>query len=293
MAVKQYSIDEIAELLGQGASFKNHGFGGSSTIADQYRNADMMLDNLNSLEDIHDEANAEYYNNFANQFKAEKGNAVANGILTGLTGITGIASNAISSAQINDTSLYENQIADRRNFGNYNYGSYDQLTNDIVNQPQLTQASYEDIRGMNTGQKVGSVASSALTGAATGMQIGGPWGAAIGGAVGLIGGIGGVVAGNKRADARQAYLASAAAQANAISNININAANERIAENEHRYKMARVAARGGSIRRKRETVSEFASRVTGQGHIGGERKSPSNMIRTNVDGGVRIKIRKR
>lgn len=290
---KQYTIEEIAELLGRGADFKNHGFGGSSTIIDQYRNADMMLDNLNSLEDIHDEANAEYYNNFANQFKAEKGNAVANGILTGLTGITGIASNAISSAQINDTSLYENQIADRRNFGNYNYGSYDQLANDIANRPDIAQASYEDIRGMNTGQKIGSAASSALSGATAGMQIGGPWGAAIGGAVGLIGGIGGVVAGNKRADARQAYLASSAAQANAISDINMQAAHDRIAENEHRYKMARVAARGGSIQRKRETVSEFASRVTGQGHIGGERKSPSDMIRSNVDGGVRIKIRKR
>lgn len=290
---KQYSIDEIAKLLGQKASFSNNGFGGSATIADQYRNADMMLDNLNSLEDIHDEANAEYYNNFANQFKAEKGNALANGIITGITGATSIASNAISNAQINDTSFYENQIADRRNFGNYNYGSYDQLANDVANRPDMAQASYEDIRGMNFGQKAGAMASSTLAGAATGMQIGGPWGALAGGALGFIGSGLGIVAGNKRAEARQNYLASSAAQANAISNANIQASHERIADMENRYKMARVAARGGSIQRKRESVQEFASRVMSDERISGERVRPSHMVRSTVDGGVRIKIRKR
>ena len=288
---KQYSIDEIAKLIGQNANFKNHGFGGSPTIADQYRNADMMLDDLNSLEDIHDEVNAEYYNNFANQFKAEKANAVTSGILTGITGATNILSNAIGDAQINDTSVYDNEIADLRNYGNYNYGSFDQLTNDIANQPQLTQASYEDIRGMNTGQKIGSVASSALSGATAGMQIGGPWGAAIGGAVGLIGGIGGVVAGNKRADARQAYLASSAAQANAISDVNMQASHDRIAENEHRYKMARIAARGGSIQRRRETASEYASRVMRAPRENGI-KMRSDIVRSIDENGVRIKIKR-
>ena len=286
---KRYDIDEIAEMLKPYAQFNNHGFNNSPTIVDQYRNADMLLGKLNDIEDIDKES--ESYKNFANQFKGEKANAVASGVLTGITGATNILSNAIGDAQINDTSVYENEIANLRDFGNYNYGSFDQLANDMANRPELTQASFEDIRGMNTGQKVGSVATSALSGAATGMQIGGPWGAAIGGAVGLLGGIGGVVAGYKRAEARQAYLASSAAQANAISNLNTQAAHERIAENEHRYKMARVVARGGRIQRRRETASEYASRVM---RVPRENKLKmrSDITRTVDENGVRIRIKR-
>ena len=292
MAVKQYTIDEIAKLLGQNVSLQNNGFNGSTTAFDQYRNADNMLNYLDSLEDIHDESSAEKYNNFANQFNAEKSNAVFNGVLAGVSGASSIISNAVRDSQINDTSMWENQIADRRNYGNLNYNSYDQITNDIANRRNIEQPTLEQIGKMSTGQQIGSVASSALSGATAGMQIGGPWGAAIGGAIGIAGGLLGVGANKRNAEARQAYLASSTAQANAISDLNLAAAHERIGDRENRYKMVRAVARGGRIERKRESIDDFAHRVM---RAPGNRmlSRPGDMVRTYEDGGVRIKIRKR
>ena len=292
MAAKQYTIDEIAKLLGQNVGLQNNGFNGSTTAFDQYRNADNMLNYLDGLEDIHDKSNTEKYNNFANQFKAEKTNAMFNGALAGISGASSIISNAVRDSQINDTSMWENQIADRMNYGNLNYNSYDQIANDMANRRDIEQPTLEQIGKMSTGQKIGSVASSALSGATAGMQIGGPWGAAIGGAIGVAGGLLGVGANKKNAEARQAYLASSTAQANAISDLNLAAAHERIGDRENRYKMARVVARGGKIQRRRESIDEFATRVM-RAPSNRILSRPGDMVRTYEDGGVRIKIRKR
>ena len=289
---KQYSIEEIAQMLRPYADFKNHGINGSPTMVDQYRNADIMLDELDRIEDIHDPGNEKYYNNFANQFKGEKFNAVANGVLTGATAAGTILSNAVRDSQIQDTSMYENEIANLGNEGNYNYGSFNQLENDIANRQELTPVSYDEIRGMNTGQKIGSVASSAATGAMAGLTIGGPWGALVGGVVGLGGGLAGVLTGDKKAEAKQAYLASSASHANGIANINTQAAHERIAGNDNRYKMVRAVANGGQIQRKKESIQDFASRVLGEPSRTQIRTSPQHITRTKVDGGIRIRIKK-
>ena len=118
--------------------------------------------------------NAELYDD---ALRAQQGQAVAGGIITGLTGATTLLSNAFKDAQIRDTTMQENQIADLSRAGNYNYNNYDQLANDYAQTnfggPNI---NYQDIRGMTTGQKIGSVGTSMLSGAATGLQIGGPWG---------------------------------------------------------------------------------------------------------------------
>lgn len=109
--------------------------------------------------------------------RAQQGQAVAGGIITGLTGATTLLSNAFKDAQIRDTSMQENQIADLSRAGAYNYNNYDQLANDYAQTnfggPNI---NYSDIRGMTTGQQIGSVGTSTLSGAMTGLQIGGPWG---------------------------------------------------------------------------------------------------------------------
>ena len=284
------SIEEIRKKLEENARFSNSGLFGETTIRDQYKNADMLLDDLDSIEGLdHD---SEEYNNFANMFKGQKANAVMSGILTGVQGLSDIGANAVRSATINDTSYYDAQLDNAARAGNYNYGSYTQLNNDMMNQPNIAPLSYEDIRGMNNPQKAGSIFSSALSGASTGAQIGGLWGGIAGAAVGLAGGIGGVLAGNANARAKESYYASKAAQANAISNANFNAAHERIADTENRYKMARVVARGGQIERKRESIQDFASRVL-RAPINQMRTRPADIVRTYEDGGVRIKIRRK
>lgn len=284
------SIEEIRKKLEENARFSNTGLLGEPTIADQYKNADMLLDDLDGIEGLdHD---SEEYNNFANMFKGQKANAVMSGVLTGVHGLSDIGANAVRSATINDTSYYDAQLDNAARAGNYNYGSYTQLNNDMMNQPNVAPLSYEDIRGMNNLQKAGSIFSSALSGASTGAQIGGLWGGIAGAAVGLAGGIGGVLAGNANARAKESYYASKAAQANAISNANFNAAHERIADTENRYKMARVVAHGGQIERKRETIQDFASRVL-RAPINQVRTRPADIVRTYEDGGVRIKIRRK
>ena len=288
------SIEEIRRLLNDEYALNNAtGFGGTTTIWDQYKNADAMLDGLDELySDESNDITDKQYNNFASAYNGAKMNAALNGAITGVTALGNIASNAMRSAQIADTTTQEDQIADLRNFGNYNYGTYDQLANDIANQQQIAPLSYKDIRGMSTGQQIGAVGSSVLTGAAAGAQIGGPWGAAIGGAVGLAGGLAGVMTGNQNAKAKQNYLQASANQASAISQLNLQAAHNRIGENDSRFKAARVVARGGQIRRKRESIQDFASRVLGTPQTQ-QRRNSGDITRTYEEGGVRIKIRKR
>lgn len=290
------SIEDIRKMLEENARFSNTGLFGEPTIADQYRNASGLLADLDRIyQDSQggaDHMTEKQYNNFANQFKGQKANAVLSGVLTGVQGLADIGANAMSSASLNDTSYYDAQLDNAERFGNYNYGSYTQLNNDIMNRQTVNPISYQDIRGMTTGQQIGAVGTSVLSGAATGAQIGGLWGGVAGAAIGLAGGLGGVLTGNANARAKQDYYASKAAQANAISDINLQAANERVANNENRYKMSRVVARGGQIERKRESIQDFASRVLGA-PSNQVRTRPAEMVRSYEDGGVRIKIRRK
>ena len=140
------------------------------------------------------------------QLRAQQGNAMMGGIVTGLTGATTLLSNAYKDSQIRDTSMQEGVIGDLYRAGNYNYNNYDQLANDYAQTNFSPNFNYQDIRGMTTGQQVGSVATSTLSGAATGLQIGGPWGALIGGVAGLGTGLAGVASGNASAHIKQDSL---------------------------------------------------------------------------------------
>lgn len=293
------SIEEIRKRLEENSRLSSSGLFGETTIRDQYKNADGLLSDLDQMyQESQNEENEEdrmteaEYNNFANMFKGQRANAVLSGVLTGVQGLSDIGANAMRSATINDTSYYDAQLDNAARAGNYNYGSYTQLNNDMMNQPNIAPLSYEDIRGMNNLQKAGSIFSSALSGASTGAQIGGLPGALIGLGAGVIGGGAGVLVGNANARAKESYYASKAAQANAISNANFNAAHERIADTENRYKMARVVAHGGQIERKRESIQDFASRVL-RAPSNQVRTRPADMVRTYEDGGVRIKIRRK
>ena len=74
----------------------------------------------------------DYAYNMDQALRAQQGQAVAGGIITGLTGATTLLSNAYKDAQIRDTSMQEGIIADLNRAGNYNYNNYDQLTNDYA-----------------------------------------------------------------------------------------------------------------------------------------------------------------
>lgn len=259
----------------------NQSFWGSYQNARRLRNSEEIAANDSDSGIAMDQA-----------LRAQQGQAVAGGIITGLTGATTLLSNAFKDAQIRDTSMQENQIADLSRAGNYNYNNYDQLANDYAQTnfggPNI---NYQDIRGMTTGQQAGSVATSTLSGAMTGLQIGGPWGALAGGVIGLGTGLGGVLAGNSAARTKQESLNIQAQLAGDAAQQNFAAAHERIGDNIHRQNAVNAVAEGGQIRRQ-QSIKEYADRILGKKAMQRERK-PSNVQRIMTNGGCvyRVKVK--
>lgn len=265
----------------------NQSFAGSYENAARQRS---LLQNQNYLDENKiSKENAALYDD---ALRAQQGQAVAGGIVTGLTGATTLLSNAFKDSQIRDTSIQENQIADLRNAGNYNYNNYEQLANDYAQTNFNPQFNYQDIRGMTTGQQVGSVATSTLSGAMTGLQIGGPWGALVGGVVGLGTGLGGVLTGNSAAHARENQLNLEADLAADASMANFAAAHERIGDNIHRQNAVNAVKNGGPISRQ-QSIQEYANKVLGKGSPMQRERKPSNVQRIMKNGGCvyRVKVK--
>ena len=222
--------------------------------------------------------------------QAQQGQAVAGGIVAGLTGATTLLSNAFKDAQIQDTSLQEGMISDLYNAGHQNYNNYDQLANDYAQLRSDPRFNYRDIRGMSDGQQVGSVLSSTASGAMTGLQIGGPWGALIGGVVGLGTGLGGVFTGNAAAKMKQHSLNVQAGIASDVARQNFAAAHERIGDNTHRQNVVNAVAKGGPIRR--QSVKEYANKVLSSKPKMREHDRFSGIRRIEGDGGLTIRFKK-
>lgn len=218
--------------------------------------------------------------------RAQQGQAVAGGIVTGLTGATTLLSNAFKDAQILDTSMQENQIADLSRAGAYNYNNYDQLANDYAQTnfggPNI---SYQDIRGMTTGEQIGSVGTSTLSGAMTGLQIGGPWGALAGAVVGFGTGLGGVLTGNASARAKQQQLSLETDLAADAAQQNFAAAHERIGDNIHRQNAVNAVAEGGPIHRMIDDTLLKKPRQR-------EYRCGGKVQKLYCNGGVKIRIKK-
>lgn len=265
----------------------------NQSFAGSYGNASRMrrlLQDQNYLEENKiSEENAALYND---ALRAQQGQAIAGGLVTGLTGATTLLSNAFKDAQIRDTSMQEGIISDLGRAGNYNYNNYDQLANDYAQTNFNPQFNYQDIRGMTTGQQVGSVATSALSGAATGMQIGGPWGALAGGVIGLGTGLGGVLTGNAAAKTRQESLNIQAQLAADAAQQNFAAAHERIGDNIHRQNAVNAVKYGGPISRQ-QSIKEYADKVLGKGGPMQRERKPSNVQRIMTNGGCvyRVKVK--
>ena len=222
--------------------------------------------------------------------QAQQSQAVAGGIITGLTGATTLLSSAFKDARIQDTSMQEGMISDLYNAGHLNYNNYDQLANDYAQVNFRPRFNYQDIRGMSEGQQAGSVLSSTASGALTGLQIGGPWGALIGGVVGLGTGLGGVLTGNAAAKMKQHSLNVQADIASDVAHQNFAAAHERIGDNIHRQNAINAVAQGGPIRR--QSIKEYADKVLLNKPKMREHNGFSDIKRIKGEGGLTIRFKK-
>lgn len=262
-------ISEAMGSTGQGSVFGN-------SFRDQYQSAQAGLRQLNSMQD---NANKDDVNQLKSSLGSMKGSAIAGGAIAGAQGAMSLITNAMNSAQIQDTSAYSNQIAQNAMIGNQNYNSFEQLAADMGTRRDV-DINYDDIRGMGgkgvTAEKAMAVGSSTLSGATTGMQIGGPWGAAIGGAVGLLSGVGGILVGDKKAQIQQDFLNSEAQRAQAISDINFEAAGEELRDRNYRQSFSNIVAHGGHIHRRK--IKEPTS---------------YSISRNRVNGGLKVSIKRK
>lgn len=264
-------------MMGWLEDMYNQSFIGSYANAKRLRNSEELAANDDDSGYLMDPA-----------LRSQQGQAVAGGIVTGLTGATTLLSNAFKDAQIRDTSMQEGMISDLYNAGHLNYNNYDQLANDYAQVNFSPRFDYQDIRGMSEGQQIGSVATSALSGAATGLQIGGPWGALIGGVVGLGTGLGGVLSGNDTAKTKLRSLQLQSDIAASTAQQNFAAAHERIGDNIHRQNAVNAVKNGGRI----QTIKEYADKVLLNKPKMRLHNGFSNISRIKGEGGLTIRIKK-
>lgn len=275
-------------LVKSGRNPSEFGFGQPSFIG-QYRNADAALDRLNGLQigNGENEISPLQKETYGSMFDSQKGQAVAGGILSGLSGLSTILNAANGLAQTNDMQYLYDQFDDVSRIGKTDYNSFDQLASDY-SRVYTPSWSDSDIQSMTTGQKVGNVFSSTLAGATTGMTIGGPWGAAIGGVIGLGAGVGGWLVGDKRVRDEKRSLKNSALNATEIADVNLDAAHERTTNYKFRSGIGNLAARGGSIRRM-QSLEEFTNSVLSKPKTRSERHV--GVIRKHCNGGTMIRLK--
>lgn len=207
-----------------------------------------------------------------------------------LAGLGSIAQMGISMAQIQDSSPYQMQIDQFGQIGDSGASSYNQLADMYAeNARGVVAPTADELRGMDTGQKLGSVLSSTMTGASAGSAFGVP-GAIVGGIAGLGAGVAGWLVGDARAKSEADRLIQEREKAQERNRLRLGVAGNRIAENNFRSQYANIGAEGGQI--QRQTLQEFAERTLKKNRMPasyGQR--PFAYKRVMCNGGVKIAIR--
>lgn len=184
-----------------------------------------------------------------------KGNNIGGSISTVASGATSILSNALNSAQIEDTSNITNQIQDTAS-AQFNYGDFDAVQNAFNPYALNPEISASDIRGMSTGAKLGSFGKGIASGAMTGSVLG-PWGTIGGAIVGGAASILGIARGNNKAARKAEQLNESAKLANdTYTNNYINNINN-ISQGMFNRAAINVASEGGSIKSRHPKYRGF------------------------------------
>lgn len=210
-------------------------------------------------EDYEDEKEKKYLEGVRN-------NAVMSGLMSVGQGINGILNPALQAADIADTTMQRYDIANVANMGSSNYYDWNQIGADYAN-ANMNVGGYEadDVRGMTTGEKWGSVGTGALAGAKAGYEVGGWVGALAGGVIGAGGALAGVISGNRKAQREAINLNNQADIAQQYAKQNFAAGFEQVADRQNRKLQSNIAAEGGKIsqaaKSRHMTISQFADSV--------------------------------
>lgn len=203
-----------------------------------------------------------------------------------------LANNAVSSAQIKDTSGYQNQIDQLKGIGNQRYNDFDAIEQDYQQIDNLMpDVNYDSIRGVNELGEFGSVLSSGISGASAGFSIGGPWGAAAGAIIGAGTGLVGVLAGDSKAALETGRLHNEADAARLRATQNLDRRREELRDYRFSQGAMNVASEGGPVYRRTQSIQEFAKRALGTPRRK-EETSSFRIVRQACDGGVRIRLKR-
>lgn len=208
-----------------------------------------------------------------------------------LSGIGDIAQMGIGLSRTEDISPYQSQIQDYSQIERTGASSFGQLA-DLYTQvgAGVVTPSADELRGMDTGQKLGSVASSAVSGAFTGLQVGGgPLGALAGGIVGLGSGIAGWLVGDNKAERQSRQLAAQAEKAKKDNLLNLSAAGDRLSEFQFRSDYAHVAKAGGKI--EKLSLEDFAKHALSKPRQASYGKPSIAYKRSFCSGGLKVSMK--
>lgn len=222
--------------------------------------------------------------------KAAQGQAILGGVTAGLQGLTQIGGSMQQLSSIADTAQQNYQVQQLRNLGTQNYSSLADIQN-AYGQLNTTNVNWneDEIRGMDTGQQLAGIGSATLSGATAGAQIGGPVGAIVGGAAGLLGSTGAAIAGNIKAKRVANIGRMDTANAQAATQIGLNAAIDTQNNAQARQDFQRRQAKGGNIHRM--TVTEFAELVNKRRQAA-TRNNSLGIVRQHCNGGTMIRIKR-
>lgn len=207
-----------------------------------------------------------------------------------LGGITGLVENYDRGASIQDTEGLENQIQEYGNIGRGTYNDYDQLASDFGQLDLTPDIDEDEIRGLTTGQKWGTIGSGVATGAAAGAAFGGI-GAAVGAGIGAITSGLSILAGDEEARKQKEYLENLKSVASQKATINLGLAHEDIRERRNREGIYNLSAQGGKIRRM-SSLQEFADTVLNSSSKNDVSHS-ARIVRSKCKGGTMIRVKVR
>ena len=207
-----------------------------------------------------------------------------------LSGIGDVAQMSINLAQTEDTEPYQQQIENYSSLASNNASSFDQLANMYsLTAPGVVTPSANELRGMDTWQKIGSLASAGLSGAKTGLEVGGGVGALIGGVVGLGAGAAGWIVGDTKAYNDAQELREQAAKAKKDNLLNLSAAGDRLKDTQFRSDYAHAAKFGGQI--EKVSLDDFAKRSLRKPRLASYGQVPLAYKKTFCNGGLKVSIK--
>lgn len=194
--------------------------------------------------------------------------------------IGSIVGTGVSNAQIADTSGIESNIDATQSY-TVKANDYDSLMSEWSAQRPLENISWKDVRGGNTGQRLGNTLKGALSGASAGATLGGPIGAIAGAVAGLGSGIAGWLSGNKKAKKKAEELNTDIGIANEHYLLSLNERANNIDTQNDLMALSNYMAKGGNLRHQHGGI--FNNNVTIIDNGGTHEENPNEGVQIGVD----------